>query len=167
MGNIIGGVGNNNLGFGSLQPFEVPDAFGMVEDGIYRSSVPKAEKQFQYLKTLNLKTILFLSQEIILKSFTSFLEEEKIDLIELGLLISNRTLNDLIKEALEILMDKSYHPIMVVCSSGIHLTGTLIGCLRKLQDWSLTSIFTEYECFAGNNSRHIDQQFIEMFDTDL
>ena len=93
MGNIIGGVGNNNLGFGSLQPFEVPDAFGMVEDGIYRSSVPKAEKQFQYLKTLNLKTILFLSQEIILKSFTSFLEEEKIDLIELGLLISNRTLS--------------------------------------------------------------------------
>lgn len=75
--------------------------------------------------------------------------------------------DELIKEALEILMNKKYHPIMVVCSSGIHLTGTVIGCMRKLQDWSLTSIFTEYECFAGNNARHNDQQFIEMFDTDL
>ncbi|KAG2373408.1 hypothetical protein C9374_012147 [Naegleria lovaniensis] len=281
-----------------LSVFEVPDAFGIVEEGIYRSSIPKHEKQFQFIKTLRLKTMLFLSQEIILKSFLTFLEEEQIEIIELGLLISHRILSggvknqvmangssqvkprtpvsastpppqsslpnfqlatsvnsstntnttqisssssasalntpsatttpssstssnstsshlnpskssstlqhvppvlqiknnmslnllntslskslysdeiyntkhctdELIKEALEILMNKKYHPIMVVCSSGIHLTGTLIGCMRKLQDWSLTSIFTEYECFAGNNARHIDQQFIEMFDTDL
>lgn len=75
--------------------------------------------------------------------------------------------DSLVKEALEIIMNKNNYPVMVVCSSGIHLTGTVIGCMRKLQDWSLTSIFTEYECFAGNNSRHINQQFIEMFDTDL
>lgn len=28
-------------------------------------------------------------------------------------------------------------------------TGTLIGCLRKLQRWNLTSIFEEYRRYAG------------------
>jgi hypothetical protein len=30
---------------------------------------------------------------------------------------------ELIKEALEIVLDISYHPIMVMCASGIHQTG--------------------------------------------
>ncbi|KAL9658698.1 hypothetical protein ABK040_005854 [Willaertia magna] len=325
---------NNN----SCPPLGVPEAFGIVEEGIYRSRLPHLEKHFQFLKTLSLKTILFLSQEIILKPFAQFLTKENIQLIELGLYIShkkltgkkplnnlkvlsptlnnflntpieetnlsddsiftmnnnqistqnisgsgvnnnnsvtmmspttvnsstmvnningidfnqitpttktshlqilhqsivssiesnsnnnnnnttstgssirspfdsnnelllfnneledyendsnqnnnqnnqnNNTMNnqidnnlkhltvELVKEALEILLNKENHPILVVCSSGVHLTGTVIGCLRKIQDWSLTSIFTEYECFAGNHSRHYNQQFIEMFDTGL
>jgi len=40
----------------------------------------------------------------------------------------------------------------------------LIGCLRKIQYWSHTSIFDEYRRFSHPKSRSMDQQFIELFD---
>lgn len=49
---------------------------------------------------------------------------------------------------------------------GKHRTGCLVGCLRKVQRWSLTSIFEEYRRFAGNKVRVLDQQFIELFQTE-
>jgi hypothetical protein len=42
--------------------------------------------------------------------------------------------------------------------------GCLVGCLRKVQNWSLTSIFDEYRRFAGAKVRMLDQQFMELFD---
>lgn len=42
-------------------------------------------------------------------------------------------------------------------------TGCVVGCLRKLQQWSLTSIFDEYRRFARSTIRVLDQQFIEQF----
>ena len=40
----------------------------------------------------------------------------------------------------------------------------MIGCLRKFQHWSHTSIFDEYRTFSYPKSRAMDQQFIELFD---
>lgn len=42
-----------------------------------------------------------------------------------------------------------------------------MGCLRKLQRWNLTSIFEEYRRYAGPKVRVLNEQFIELFDTDL
>lgn len=42
-----------------------------------------------------------------------------------------------------------------------------MGCLRKLQRWNLASIFSEYRRFAGFKVRAMNEQFIELFDTDL
>ena len=69
----------------------------------------------------------------------------------------------------------------MICSSGIHQTGALVGCLRKLQYWNLTSILVEvsffieikyllcqYKSYACHRStRFGDEQFIELFDVDL
>jgi tyrosine-protein phosphatase OCA1 len=46
-------------------------------------------------------------------------------------------------------------------------TGTVIACLRKLQRWNLTSIFEEYRRFTKHTARVQNEQFIELFDTDL
>lgn len=55
----------------------------------------------------------------------------------------------------------------------------MIGCLRKLQHWSLTSILSEvklfknfnkkkkYILYAGKKSRYSNEQCIELFDVDL
>lgn len=48
---------------------------------------------------------------------------------------------------------------------GKHRTGCLVGTLRKVQRWSLTSTIDEYRRFAGLKVRALDQQFIELFDT--
>lgn len=45
-----------------------------------------------------------------------------------------------------------------------HRTGCLVGCFRKLQRWCLSSIFDEYQRFAGTKARVSDQRFIELFD---
>jgi len=74
---------------------------------------------------------------------------------------------ELIKEALQIVLDVTKHPILIACTSGIHQTGTLVGCLRRLQRWSLNSIVDEYRSFAGLKARYVNEQFIELFDVDL
>lgn len=91
----------------------------------------------------------------------------------------------IVKDALELLLDVRNHPVLVtdmyvLCSSnlssGIFETGTLLGCLRKIQGWSLSSILFEYRSFAGSFARSANERFIEvsirlltrqMFDTDL
>lgn len=39
----------------------------------------------------------------------------------------------------------------------------MVGCLRKLQAWSLTLIFDEYRRFADPKSRALDQLKIELY----
>lgn len=69
--------------------------------------------------------------------------------------------------------------------SGIHESGTLVGCLRKLEGWNFSSIITEvngivlfhimvvnwiiqqYRAYAGTKARYVNEQFIELFDLDL
>jgi tyrosine-protein phosphatase SIW14 len=46
-----------------------------------------------------------------------------------------------------------------------HRTGCLVGCLRKLQRWRLSSVFDEYLHFAAAKARKTDQRFMELFDT--
>ncbi|KAJ3106158.1 tyrosine-protein phosphatase siw14 [Phlyctochytrium planicorne] len=54
--------------------------------------------------------------------------------------------------------------VLIHCNKGKHRTGCLVGCLRKIQHWSFTSIFDEYRRFSHPKSRSMDQQFIELFD---
>lgn len=45
--------------------------------------------------------------------------------------------------------------------------GTLVGCLRRLQNWNLNSIVNEYRSFAASKTRYLSEQFLELFDVDL
>jgi protein tyrosine/serine phosphatase len=50
-----------------------------------------------------------------------------------------------------------------MCNLGRHKTGIVIGCFRKLQNWNLTSILSEYRRFALNKVKFDNEQFIELF----
>lgn len=86
---------------------------------------------------------------------------------------------DVICSALVTILDKRNHPLLIHCNKGKvgtaqvhriqitdqqHRTGCLVGCIRRLQSWSLTSIFDEYRRFSAPKSRAVDQQFIDLFD---
>ena len=60
-------------------------------------------------------------------------------------------------------MDPRNHPVLIHCNQGKHRTGCLVGCLRKVQQWSLVAIFEEYRRFAGTKARVVDELFIERF----
>ncbi|KAJ3013994.1 hypothetical protein HKX48_005406 [Thoreauomyces humboldtii] len=74
---------------------------------------------------------------------------------------------ELIKEGLECILNLVNQPVLVTCATGLHDTGTLMGCLRKLQSWNFNSNIVEYRSYTGGQGRYVNEQFIELFDMDL
>ena len=144
-----------------------PDNFAMVNTHVYRSSFPK-KKHFPFLRTLGLRSVLTLILEEYPETNTSFLDANGITFFQFGIpgnkepFVSIPT--DKITAALTTILDRRNHPILIHCNKGKHRTGCLIGCLRKLQQWSLTTIFDEYRRFSWPKSRSMDQEFIELYD---
>eukprot|EP01094_Clydonella_sp_ATCC50884_P015703 TRINITY_DN26328_c0_g1_i1.p1 TRINITY_DN26328_c0_g1~~TRINITY_DN26328_c0_g1_i1.p1 ORF type:complete len:211 (-),score=69.56 TRINITY_DN26328_c0_g1_i1:194-826(-) len=146
-------------------------SFGRVEKGIYRhGSIHPIN--FSFLHALQLKTVVRLSPEAPARVVLTFFKESNIKFIHLGLKAYRaesswrRVTDDLIKEALEIVLDVTTHPVCINCTSGEQETGVLVGCLRRLQGWNLTSTLHEYRRFTKHR-RLFNEQFIELFDVDL
>ncbi|KAJ3125595.1 Tyrosine-protein phosphatase dsp1 [Nowakowskiella sp. JEL0407] len=141
--------------------------FNMVCKGIYRSAFPK-KKNFPFLKKLGLNSILTLILEDYPEQNKKFLEENNIKLFQFGVAGNKEPFVDIPEDticaALTCILDRRNHPLLIHCNKGKHRTGCLVGCTRKMQHWSLTSIFDEYRRFSSPKSRSMDQQFIELFD---
>lgn len=145
-----------------------PENFSHVIGQIYRSSFPRIEN-FPFLqKRLRLKSILVLIPEEYPPENQEFLGNTKIRLFQVAMSGNKEPFvnipSDLLTKALEIVIDPANQPILIHCNRGKHRTGCLIGCIRKLQNWSLTMIFDEYRRFAFPKARALDQQFIELYD---
>ncbi|KAJ1935823.1 hypothetical protein EC988_008370, partial [Linderina pennispora] len=142
-------------------------------DSVYRCSGVLTQNQIKYLDTLNLKTVVILSVEGPSRLFAQYVRRRGIQKLHLGMTRWQSNLGwkpvseELIKEALQSVLDKKNHPLLIVCSSGVRETGTLVGCLRKLQHWNFNSIVYEYRSFAGGKGKYAQELFIELFDTDL
>ena len=158
-------------------PLCPPEKFGIVEAGLFRSDIPSS-MNFSFMKTLHLKTVLYLSHDPPPPEASIFFEEEGIDMINLGRTswvpsIARNSVRggpmteELAKKALEIVLNEDVYPLLVLCSSGIYETGTILGCLRRLQYWALTAVLHEYRSFAQTKARGENEQFIELFDTDI
>ncbi|CAH0477431.1 unnamed protein product [Peronospora belbahrii] len=154
----------------SLNP---PLFFEIVEDQVYRSN--KCDpSSFPFLATLQLNTVVYLSYDDLSRDLSAFFTEKNIHVIHLGM--KYRTASSqwmgisegMAKETVECILDQRRHPILVMCKTGVHFAGTMIGCLRRLQNWSLTSTIDKYRNIAGSvKTRFEDEQFIELFDVDL
>ncbi|PWN43356.1 protein-tyrosine phosphatase, partial [Ceraceosorus guamensis] len=143
-----------------------PDNFAMVNTWVYRSSFPK-KKHFTFLKTLGLKSVLTLILEEYPAQNMKFLHDEGIRFFQFGIPGNKEPFvqipENMITAALITILDRRNHPMLIHCNKGKHRTGCLIGCLRKLQQWSLTTIFDEYRRFSHPKSRSMDQEFIELY----
>ncbi|CAM6090848.1 unnamed protein product [Calypogeia fissa] len=153
---------------GMLDDLIIPPLnFVMVDQGVYRSGYPNS-KNLSFLQKLKLRSVIYLCPEPYPQANVEFLEKNSIQLFHFGIEGNKEPFvdipEDVIHDALKILLDSKNHPILIHCNKGKHRTGCLVGCLRKVQNWSLTSIFDEYRRFAGTKVRMLDQQFIELFD---
>ncbi|TPX33998.1 hypothetical protein SmJEL517_g03221 [Synchytrium microbalum] len=135
----------------------------MVAPGIYRSGYPN-KKNYPFLKKLKLRSIMYLCPEDYSPENTDFLNMNGIQLFHVKIEPFLEIDQNDIAQALVYILDVRNHPILVHCNKGKHRIGCLVGCLRKLQNWSMTSIFDEYRRFAGTKGRIADQEFIEVFD---
>ncbi|CAO2040530.1 unnamed protein product [Urochloa humidicola] len=163
-------------GGGAMVP---PLNFAMVDDGIFRSGLPDAAN-FRFLLSLNLRSIVYLCPEPYPEENARFLWQNGIELHQFGIEGSKSGLTmpetlmlqeplvyipeETIREALKVILDVRNQPVLIHCKRGKHRTGCVVGCLRKLQKWCLSSVFDEYLHFAAAKARSTDQRFMELFD---
>ncbi|KAM0108063.1 tyrosine-protein phosphatase siw14 [Aspergillus fumigatus] len=75
-----------------------------------------------------------------------------------------RTPDHVVNRVLEIMLNKTNHPLLLHCNKGKHRTGCIVGCFRKVQGWDMPAIRKEYLNFSLPKSRPLDERFIELFD---
>ncbi|XP_057522938.1 probable tyrosine-protein phosphatase DSP4 [Amaranthus tricolor] len=149
------------------QFFVPPLNFAMVDNGIFRSGFPE-DANFRFLQSLGLRSIIYMCPEPYPEDNIEFIKNNGIKLYQFGIEGHKEPFvnipNEAIREALKVLLDVRNHPVLIHCKRGKHRTGCVVGCLRKLQKWCLSSIFDEYQRFAAAKARVSDQRFIELFD---
>jgi tyrosine-protein phosphatase SIW14 len=143
-----------------------PENFSMVEVGVYRSAFPRT-KNLEFLKNLNLKSVVSLVPEDYPTAMLDFYTANGIELLSHGLDGNKWPFKEIDKEGLQRvlqdILDPARRPLLIHCNKGKHRTGTVCGSLRKIRGWALSSIFNEYLLFAAPKSRLEDQQMIETF----
>ncbi|KAF0917414.1 hypothetical protein E2562_017863 [Oryza meyeriana var. granulata] len=158
------GEATAGAGEGLLVP---PLNFAMVDHGVYRSGFPDVSN-LPFLESLRLRSVLCLCPEPYPEANQEFLRAHGIRLFQFGIDGSKEPFvnipEDRIREALKVVLDVTNHPVLIHCKRGKHRTGCVVGCLRKLQRWCLTSIFDEYQRFAAAKARVSDLRFMELFD---
>ena len=155
----------------STSAFAPPARYGLIEPGLYRSAFPTPDN-FGHLRLLGLRTVVNLSQEALTRAASVFLAENGILLADVGLQVWTHPKcepisHELIKEAMRFVLDRAHHPLLVVSASGTHQVGALVGCLRRLQRWTLAATLAEYRLYAAPSPRLAVEQFIELWDCDL
>ncbi|CCG26044.1 Oca1 protein phosphatase [Candida orthopsilosis Co 90-125] len=157
-----------------------PLNFCPVEKQLYRSGQPSIINQ-SFLNQLNLKTILWLASEEPNDDFLDYCTSQSVNIEYVGMLNEiefdlqqqlqpninpwDSLTEPIITKALELIVDKSNYPMLVCCGMGRHRTGTIVGCLRRLQGWNLASVSEEYRRFTGaRGGRILVELLIEEFD---
>ena len=149
-----------------------PPSYAVVEDGVHRCAMPGAGN-ISFLSSLGARTAIILSNEPLEGRVADVLEKEGVQVVPLG---REHWVPDpawtglselLVKEAVEILLDVSRHPVVLACSTGLHITGAVVACLRKLQQWATYAVMEEYRAFAEPHHRTKVMHFIEAFDVDV
>jgi len=148
-------------------PLVPPLNFSLVDPGLYRSGYPN-DQNFVFLKKLRIKTLIYLGTGPYDPAVEAFIKEEKIQVFYFDVKNNKEPFSvidlDRIRDALVPTLDSRLYPLLIHCHKGKYRVGCLIGCLRKLQGWTLSSIFDEYSRFAGANFRISDQESIEKFE---
>jgi tyrosine-protein phosphatase SIW14 len=146
--------------------FLAPENFAMVEPGVYRSAFPRT-KNIDFLKQLNLRSVVSLVPEDYPVAMLEFYAANGIQLISVGLDGNKWPFKEISHDSMQIVLrkvlNKANRPLLIHCNKGKHRTGSVVGCLRRIRGWALSAAFTEYLLFAAPKTRLEDQQMIETF----
>ena len=144
----------------------IPLKFAQVDDGIYRSAYP-ANKALDYLKSLSLRSMICLQPGDIHNDLRQFCHLNGIILGEIDIGVNKEPFQSMnhvyIREVMSFLALPVHRPCLIFCTKGNFRTSCVVGCLRKTQSWSMSSIIREYEAFVGEGSNMLDVQVIDTF----
>ena len=131
-----------------------PLNFDMVAPGVYRSGHPN-ERNFGFLKRLNLKSIIYLANDDYRENVVQWAHREGIHIFHHRVTMNKEPFTEMdedeVASALTHILDERQYRV-----------GCVVGCIRRLQRWSHISLLEEYARFAGEKMS--DEEFIERFD---
>lgn len=147
-----------------------PSNYGAVLPGsIYRSSYPE-ERNYEFIKDLNIKSILTLVPEPISPEYQAFMKDAGIQHFQVHIKANKgevRVESCEMSRALRLIMDRTNHPILIHCNKGKHRTGCTVACFRRILGVDMDTIREEYHTYAGVKARLMDEVFFEHFDLNL
>ncbi|ODQ55530.1 protein-tyrosine phosphatase [Saitoella complicata NRRL Y-17804] len=144
-----------------------PISFAMVAPGVYRSGHP-LRLNFKFLEKRKFKTIIYIADQDYDPETIAFCTTHNITLHLNPLpptkepfqtLSSSSNSTHSITHALSLLLDTRNHPVLIHSNKGKHRVGVVVACLRKLQGWSLASVFDEYARFAGGSKGEVEVEY--------
>ena len=144
-----------------------PLNFAHVGPGVYRSGFP-GRHNLAFLQRLGLRTLVRLEAADYPQEVAAWIEAQGIQIVQCATARNREPFatmdHSMIITALCALLDQNNHPVLVHGLRGQQRTGVVIGCLRKLQRWSISAIFDEYRRHAAAAVSLLDLQQIELFD---
>jgi tyrosine-protein phosphatase SIW14 len=150
--------------------FAPPLNFALVSPGVYRSGFP-TRHNLGFLQTLGIRTLLRIEDCAYPVELQDWIESVGIQVVDCILTPNQEPFftmdHSIVATALRTALDRHEHPVLIHSLRGQQRAGVLVGCLRRLQRWSLAAIFEEYRRYAGPSSSLLDLQYIELFDLSL
>ena len=147
-----------------------PLNFAHVGPGVYRSGFP-GRHNLTFLQRLGLRTLVRLEAAEYPPEVAAWIEEQGIRIVQCATTRNREPFVSMdqavLLTALRALLDHQNHPVLVHGLRGQQRTGVVVGCLRRLQRWSLSPTFDEYRRHAATASSLLDLQQIELFDPSL
>ncbi|CAM9929328.1 unnamed protein product, partial [Ectocarpus sp. 12 AP-2014] len=149
-----------------------PDGYCLIEADLHRATTSLEVASFPFLAQLKLRSAINLSAEPLHDKVNGFFLAEGVNMLHPQSLESFDGPYDLweeaAKESLELLLDAGNHPMILIDSPTECESACLVGCLRRLQHWSMVAIHDEYHMMTMRNTRYsTSQRFIERFDLDI
>lgn len=164
-----------------IKPRYVPPInFAIVESGLYRSGHPQPIN-FEFLRTLKLKTIVYLGDKEDNYDYYRWIKDNGINfrfykIKEVGRTGSSHATDgkqamkhseEVMNKVLNLLLNKDNYPVLIHSNKGKHRVGVLVGLVRAfLQGWTLSGAFDEYSKFSREKGEY-DLEFVEMFQPQL
>ncbi|KAF8423646.1 tyrosine phosphatase family-domain-containing protein [Tirmania nivea] len=132
-----------------------PLRFAIVETNVYRGSYPRP-LNFAFLESLRLKTILSLTPAPLIEPVAEWCKQQGIKMIhhtpdksgKKSIPLSHQDVKFAIEACGSIILDSKNSPVYIHCLNGSEATGLVMACLRKLQFWAASCIFSELQRFS-------------------
>ncbi|VEU23044.1 DEKNAAC104002 [Brettanomyces naardenensis] len=164
-----------------VRPRYVPPInFAIVESDLYRSGHPQPFN-FDFLKTLKLRTIIYLGDKVDNYDYYRWIKDNGISfkffrLKEVGRAGKGEDgegedtashSEAIMNSVLNLLLNRDNYPVLIHSNKGKHRVGVLVGLVRAyLQGWTLSGAFDEYGKFSHEKGDY-DLEFVEMFKPNL
>ncbi|CAM9169170.1 unnamed protein product [Chrysoparadoxa australica] len=154
-----------------------PEGYRLVEDGLHRACTEPSPASFSFIESLQLKLVINMGSTQLRDSVSNFFLSKGIRVESPCAVKEGETFDrsygfdgaeETMKDALQLLLEASSYPVMIVCGARDHESARLISCLRRLQQWTMTAIIDEYRVSTNTgNTYDINLRFVERFDLDL